>query len=193
MIKKFTIVAFFAALLITVSCNETTTANQSQATTPSVQPKIVYVNTDSIVKAYKMYQDLNKEFVVKAEKSQKGLEKKGTAFQTKLKSFENKIKNGLVTREEAMKMEQQLQAEQQEIMQFRDQEVAKLGEEEQVMINKIRFNVSEFIEKYNKEAKYDLILSTATGSNTVMASNPGFDITNDIITGLNAEYTPAKK
>ena len=140
-----------------------------------------------------MYQDLNKEFLVKADKSRTALEKKGTAFQTKFKSFENKIKNGLVTREEAMAMEQKLQVEQQEIMQYRDAELAKLGEEEQVMVNKIRYNVSEFITKYNLEKKYDLILSTASGSSTVMASNPALDITNDIIKGLNAEYVPAKK
>lgn len=197
MTRNFTIIALISLAAMLVSCgtqtDATTTKHSTAAGTPSVKPTIVYVNVDSVAMKYEMYNDLREEFTTKAKKAQKELEVKATAFQKELISFENEVKNGLITRTGAMEKEQKLQAKQQEILKYREQVLAKLSEEETVMGNKIGYSITEFIEKFNATAKYDMIISTSASSNTVLTANPNLDITADIYNGLNKEYTPAKK
>lgn len=193
--RNLTIIALISLVAMFTSCDTKTVAPATKhaTTTTSVKPTIVYVNIDSVAINYKMYKDLIKEFTVKAEKAQKELEGRATTFQKELQSFENEVKNGLITRTGAMEKEQQLQVKQQEIMQYREQVLGKLSEEETVMTNKIRYNIQQFIEKFNDEAKYDMIISTSSASGTVLTANPNLDITLDILNGLNAEYVPEKK
>ncbi len=186
-------VALVAVSALMISCNNAAQQPISQQTASSVMSKIVYVNIDSLVNNYKMYIDLNGDFTQKADKIQLELERKTTAFQKKFQSYDTRIKNGLVTRTEALQMEQEMQKEQQDILVYRDEVLAELAEEEQVMINRIKFNIQEFIKKYNMVKKYDMILSHTAAAGTVMDANPELDITSDVIAGMNAEYVPEKK
>ena len=55
----------------------------------------------------------------------------------------------------------------------------------------LRDSLQNFLKAYNKDKQFDLILSKA-GDNILMA-NKKYDITNDVINGLNKRYKPAKK
>ncbi len=192
MIKTLISVVMLVVVASFTSCNQQGT-QPAQTATQTTKSSVVYVNIDSLVNNYTMYKDLNAEFIQKAQKVQTDLEKKGNAFQAKLQTFEKQVKNSLITRTEAMTKEQNLQKEQQELLQYRDQILQKIAEDEQVLRNKIIFSIKEFIKKYNETKKYDLIITTSEASGTVVASNPSLDITNDIILGINAEYIPEKK
>lgn len=192
----------FAASLITivaVSCNSqqtpaaTTTSNTAKVADSGDYSGIVYINTDSLLRGYQMYKDLSAEFQLKAEKVQKELNMKAGIFETQYKSFQNKIEKGLVTRAEAQKMEQDLQMEQQTLVKYRDEKLGELQEQEQVMTNNISENVRVYIEKYNAEKKYKMIINTSMATNVIVAADPSVDITTEVLTGLNAEYKPAVK
>ena len=52
----------------------------------------------------------------------------------------------------------------------------------------LRDSLQNFLNAYNKDKQFDLILSKA-GDNILMA-NKKYDITNDVINGLNKRYKP---
>ena len=54
----------------------------------------------------------------------------------------------------------------------------------------LRDSIRHFLAEYNKDKRYSLILSKA-GDNLLYADK-AFDITNDVIAGLNKAYKPAK-
>jgi len=54
----------------------------------------------------------------------------------------------------------------------------------------LRDSLRHFLNEYNKDKKYSLILSKA-GDNLLYADK-AFDITNDVVAGLNKAYKPAK-
>ena len=70
-----------------------------------------------------------------------------------------------------------------------------LAEKESVLLNKINEAVISYIEKYNEEKKYSLILSTNTRNinSPVILGNKSLDITSEIIKGLNELYVKNKK
>lgn len=192
--NKTLILSLTALALLFTSCNNgAVTTQQPSNERTSTTPSIVYVDVDSLVQGYTMYKELNADFVKKAEKIQKELETKATAFQRNVQSYEQKVRNGLVTTMGAAEIEKNLQKEQQDLIQYRDEVTAKMAEEEAVMVNQIKFNIKEYIAKYNLQKGYDLILSTSAASNTVLIGNPSLNITIDVMNGLNTEYVPVKK
>ena len=198
MTRKLMIASLVLAIFSFSSCENatknTTAKSEATATENTTNTlKIAYFEVDSVVKHYKLFIDLNNTYNKKAEKVKTELEKKATKFQKKLETFQREIQNGLITRTKAMEKEQKLQTEQQELIQYRDAEFAKLSEEEQVMGNKISYNLKQYVQNFNKDFKYDLILSTSMGNATVVSGNPKLNISNEIIEGLNKEYEDGEK
>ena len=65
----------------------------------------------------------------------------------------------------------------------------ELANETQKFNQALRDSLNSFLASYNKDKKYDMILSKA-GDNILFADRK-FDITKDIINGLNKRYKPA--
>jgi outer membrane protein len=55
----------------------------------------------------------------------------------------------------------------------------------------LRDSLNNFLKAYNKDKKYDIILSKA-GDNILFADKK-YDITQDVINGLNKRYKPGQK
>ena len=56
----------------------------------------------------------------------------------------------------------------------------------------LRDSINSFLKVYNQDKGYDLILSNA-GFDNLLYANPAFNITNEIVEGLNARYAPSAK
>lgn len=195
MTRNFIIASLVMTIFSFSSCENGLTTEKIAPTPTTItagnnsdSPKIAYFELDSVVKHYKLFTELNSIYNKKAGKVEAELEKKAAIFQNKLETYQREVNNGLMTRTKATETEQKLQMGQQELMQYRDTEFAKLKEEEMVMGNRISYNIKEFISKYNADYKYDLILSTSMSNSTVVSGNPKFNISNEIIEGLNKEY-----
>jgi outer membrane protein len=53
--------------------------------------------------------------------------------------------------------------------------------------------IQTYLQKYNQEKGYAMIITTSAATNTVIVGNPALDITQDVLTGLNNEYIKSKK
>ena len=49
-------------------------------------------------------------------------------------------------------------------------------------------SVNNFLEDYNKDKKYDIILRTGIANEVILYADKKFDITQDVINGLNNRY-----
>ncbi len=194
--KKAKAILSVALATILVSCNNNTATETKAASSEpaAVAPSgsIVYIQMDSLVNSYDMFNDLKSELEAKAQAIQEDLTKKGRAFENAAKDFETKINKGLLTRAQAEEQQQQLYQRQQSLESLRQQKSMEMAEEQQVMLNKVMDAVQTYVEKYNAEHNYSLILTTSGSTNTVIVGNPQLDITNSILAGLNEEYVKSK-
>ena len=82
-----------------------------------------------------------------------------------------------------MKQQQELQALQQKLSD-------ELASENQKNSLQLRDSINSFLKIYNQNKGYDLIISN-TGFDNLLYANPAYNITQEIIDGLNARYTPS--
>ncbi len=184
-----------AAVMFASSCNSTQSAPANQAvqageTAPA--GSIVYIQMDSLVNQYDMFNDLRSEFEAKVEAIQEDLRKKGNAFEKSANDFQNKLNKGLLTRSQAETQQQALMQREQDLRNLTGQKQMEMQEEEAVMLRRVMDAIQTYLNKYNETHNYALIL-TSSASNPVIVGNPSLDITNDVLKGLNAEYIQSKK
>ena len=86
-----------------------------------------------------------------------------------------------------MTMQENLEKKQQSFVQHRDKVMNELAEQEQVMLNKIHYNITEYLKEFNSDYRFKIILSTTSGG-PVMNADPSLDITQIVLEGLNKKY-----
>lgn len=149
---------------------------------------IVYIRLDSVINAYDMYNDLRITLEGKVSSIENEINKKGRALENDIKSFQEKMGKGLLTRSQAETMSEELQRRQQELQLYSQQKQMEIAEEENVMINQVMNEIRLFVASYNSQNNYSLILTTTEATNTVISGESALDISKDIIEGLNKEY-----
>lgn len=188
-----------AIALMAIGCNkDKSAAGGAQSSTKSdssvvtaTDGMIAYVNVDSLISKYKMYIDLRAAYEAKTKKADAEVSAKGRNLQSYIQDCQNKVDKGLVTRAEAATMQETIGKRQEAFVAHRDQVMNELAEEEQVMLNKIHFNITEYLKEFNKDYRYKVILSTTT-SGPILNADPSLDITEKVLEGLNKEYVPDK-
>ena len=149
--------------------------------------KIAFVEVDSLMTQYQFCIDFAEVLNKKGENIQTTLANKAKALQNGVTNFKNKIQTNEFTSQEQAEREQAALMKQEQDLQTLQQRLASEFDAEQVKYNlEMRDSIQSFLKEYNKNKKYDFVLSKA-GDNILMA-NPQFDITNEVIAGLNKRY-----
>ena len=195
--KKFTIISNIililavAALYVLFFVNKSsvkTSETGSESTIVAQKGDIVYIQLDSLVNQYDMYNDLRSEFESKVSAIDNDLNKKGRALENDVKNFEEKMNKGLLTRSQAETMQNDLLQRQQALQQTSQEKTLEMQEEERVLFNKVMNAVTSYVQEYNKSHQYSLILTTSAATNTVITGDNGLNITDVLLDGLNQEY-----
>ena len=189
--------AIISVAMFVSSCNSTQSTQASAQVAPSgeIAPagSIVYIQMDSLVNQYDMFNDLKSEFESKVDAIQDDLRKKSNAFEKSATDFQNKLNKGLLTRSQAETQQQALMQREQELRNLSQQKQMEMQEEEAVMLRRVMDAIQTYLNSYNETHNYALILTTSGASSTVIVGNPSLDITNDVLKGLNEEYIQSKK
>ena len=154
--------------------------------------KIVYINTDSLNAKYDYYVDQKALLLGKQKRMEDELATKKNAYEKSVMEYQEKSQKGLLLRSEAAKIEQQLGADQQNLMRLSESMQGQLAEESQVVNRKLLNNIVDYLKEYNKNGKYQYILGNAFGSN-LLYTNDSLDITKAVLKGLNEKYSKEKK
>lgn len=186
-----------SALLLMTSCNknrnndaEDETNTEKQSVQAKGGMKIAYVEVDSLMSQYNFCKDFNEILNKKSNNIRATLNNKARTLQTAAAQFQAKVQQNAYTREQAEQVQASLAKQQQDLQALNDR-LTQEFEAEQMKYNKeMRDSIQNFLKQYNKTKKYDLILSKA-GDNLLLA-NPIYDITKDVVSGLNKRYKAKK-
>ena len=162
---------------------------QSEAT--ACQGAIVYIDLDRILNEYDMANDLRSVVETKVQNIQAEINRKGSKLEKDVKAFQEKIDKGLMTRSVAENQGQKLQQQEAEFNNYAAQKQQEIQEELMVMNNQIADAIKTYIEKYNEEKKFAMILTCQAGQ-PVLVADPSLNVTAEVLAGLNAEYVKTK-
>ena len=188
------IAAAVVALFSLASCDNSPKADNSteeKKQAPSTV-KIAYVEVDSIMTQYEFCKEYSLILEKKSQNIQSTLQQKGQALQAAATNFQQKLQNnGFTSREQAQSVQAGIERRQRDLQELQARLETELANETQKFNEALRDSLNNFLTSYNKDKKYDLILSKA-GDNILLADRK-YDITKDIINGLNKRYKPAAK
>jgi outer membrane protein len=139
-----------------------------------------------------MYSDRKAELLEKQKKAEAELNSKGSQYEKGVKDYQDKVNKGLVTRATAAEIEQSLYTQQQELVNLRDKLQSDLLEEDQVMNRQILEYITTYLEEHKAEYNYHYIFGKSFGS-VVLYGNASYDITQNVLDGLNLKYQTEKK
>ena len=191
--KKMIFPALAIALMM-VSCNNASSKMDEQpvAAATGEGMKIAYVEVDSLMTQYTFAKDYTVTLEKKSNNARNTLQQKGNALQAAVNNFQQKLNNnGFQSREQAEGVQAAIQRQQADLQQLQARLENELASETAKFNEALRDSLNNFLQAYNKDKKYDIILSKA-GDNLLYA-NKKYDITQDVINGLNKRYKPGKK
>ena len=152
-----------------------------------------FLDVDSILVNYKLSIELNDAIMKKYANMQTKLERDAKALQKDIETFQDKVQKGIfLTSQRAEEEQQRLVVRQQEFQRLQDEYSQQLAVEQQNMNNQLFEKISAYVTKYNTPERYKFILTRTIGG-SMWYANESYNITNDIIEGLNAEYDANKK
>ena len=181
--------AFAAATLVLGACGaqEKETTTETTQTEETVGLKIAYVELDTLMSQYQLYKDYSEVLTRKGNNIQKTLAQKQRALENHAASIQKKYeRNEFTTRDELERAQASIQKEQADLAELADRLQSEFAMEQARINDEARDSIQSFLKKYNKTKKYDYVMIKA-GDNLLIA-NPKYDITNDIIKGLNKRY-----
>ena len=185
-----------AIVAVLASCNNASPKMdekpQAAGTESTTGMKIAYVEVDSLMTQYDFAKDYSVTLQKKSNNARNTLTQKGNQLQAAVNNFQQKLNNnGFTSREQAASVQAAIERQQRDLQELQVRLESELANETQKFNEALRDSLNNFLTSYNKDKKYDLIRSKA-GDNILFADHK-YDITKDIINGLNKRYKPAAK
>ena len=187
------IVAITFGVLYLTGNNDKKAAATGEETTEitATAGDIVYVDLDRILMEYDMANDLRSSVEAKVQKIQEEVQRRGKKLEKDINAWQEKLNKGLMTRSVAEAQQAKLQKQQEEFAQYAAQQEQIVQEEQVVMMNQIGDAIKTFLDAYNVEKEYAMII-TNNGGAPVITADEGLNITEDVLARLNEEYVESK-
>ena len=188
------LIGVIAIAIATFTCGSKKAAAVENADAPALQGEIVYFNMDRVLAEYDMANDLRSVFETKANSINQEVQRRVSKFQKDANSFQDKINKGLMTQSTAQVQSQKLAEQQSSVENYANQKQQEILEEQQVMLNQISDAIKTFVDQFNEEKGYAMIIATQGDilPMPVVVASAERDITDALIEGLNAAYVKEK-
>ena len=184
-------VVVFGILTLTKGGKQAEPATEEAATEAAQKGDIVYVDLDRILMEYDMANDLRSVVETKVQNIQAEVNRRGQKLEKEVAAYQEKIQKGLMTRSVAEAQGQKLQQQEIDFNNYAAQKQQEINEEQVVMMNQLGDAIQTFINNYNEEKQYAMILTNSGGAPVITAA-ASLDITEDVLTKLNEEYIKTK-
>lgn len=154
--------------------------------------KIAYVEIDTLLAKYNFCIDLNEAMVKKSENVRLTLNQKATELDKQKREFQTKYQNNAYLSQERAQQEYNrivnLEQDLQNLSNKLQQELLSENEKNSLQL---RDSINSFLKEYNKSKGYSLIISN-TGFDNLLYADSIYNITQEILEGLNARYSNKK-
>ena len=189
-----------AALALIVLFSQCAGKADNQAANASTQAaglsgmKIAYVEIDTLLAKYNYCVDLNEAMVKKSENVRLTLNQKAKDLDRQKQEFQTKVQNNAyLTQERAQQEYNRIAKLEQDLQNLGNKLQSELMSENEKNSLQLRDSINAYLKEYNKTRGYSMIISN-TGFDNLLYADSIYNITREILEGLNARYSsPVKK
>ena len=120
--------------------------------------KIVYINTDTLLRNYTLSVELNEAFLKKQEERNTELNIKAKDLDRQAREFQRKLENnGFISAERAEAARQDLLEKNQKLQQLQQEMTEKMMKEQSELNKKLFESITNFMFEYKKEKGYEIV------------------------------------
>ncbi len=201
--KQFVSKGLLAALAagLFMACNGNKAGNNNApANTPAAGTnapaagfKIAYVDLDSLEAHFEYFKQKKSELEQKQQGMENQLKAKARALQSEYQDLQRKAST--LTQEQGEAAQRGLMAKQQQLEQEAQNMRADYAQSETKFNEELQKRLDDFLKSYNSDKRYAYIFSFRTGQSNILYADPAYDVTADVIKGMNdkgAEAPAAK-
>ncbi|HPW89805.1 MAG TPA: OmpH family outer membrane protein [Paludibacteraceae bacterium] len=186
-------VLLFMSMAIFAACSNQTPDNETTTEVANLEEQslipVAVVNVDSILSQYTFAQESNEKLIKRQEDSRVKINSKARQLQNEMVDFQRKLENNaFLSRERAEQESRRLQQKEADLQQLDRQLSQDLMTEQQKLSIQLRDSINAAIKALNQDNKYHLVLSTNSLNDNILYSASEYDITDDVIKYLNANY-----
>ena len=182
-------IAAFSAVMLS-ACNSSDKMDDKPAAAQPVSTnglKIAFIEVDSIMTQYNFCKDYSKILEKRGNNIQSALSTQERNLEAAINNFQKKVQNnGFSSQNEYESQQAAIQRQQEQYVAARDRLASELQSETDKFNKALHDSIQHFIEKYNKDKKFSLIL-TKQGDN-ILFGDKSLDVTAEVVAGLNKAY-----
>jgi outer membrane protein len=165
-------------------------AEENLENTDFGQARIAFVNYDTLVARYDYQQELKSTLEAKAKEFEADIAQRSKVFQENVNLLQEKAPTMSAERLQAEQAD--LQQVQQRLMMYQQQKQQELAQEEQKLIDLLRKEMDDELEKIKQEYNLNFIFSRDRASD-LLAADSTYEITTVVLDRLNESYNANKK
>ncbi|MEY3432930.1 MAG: hypothetical protein RL131_866 [Bacteroidota bacterium] len=169
--------------------------NASKATTVDTdkQLKVAYVDLDSIQENYLLYKEKMDEFEKKKESADRDLNGAFQKIENERIAFAQRGQS--ITQAEYENFQRTYQSKLQNLEEQKRQLENNIANDGMKTMEELKTKINDFLQVYNKTKGYTYIFSYSSGLNVMFYKDSAYNITNEVVAGLNDAYkkNPSKK
>ena len=179
------LVAAVAALFVLHFGKKECASSEVTAAPTEVMP-VAYLNVDSLLANYSFAIEASEQLMSKQEDARLKMNTKLRTFQNEVADFQRKLQNNaFLSRERAEKEQQRLAKKEQELQELEAKLTQDIMLENQKLNMQLADSLTNFLQVFNADGRYHVILSNNAKDNVLMAAEQ-YDITAEVIAGMNA-------
>ena len=186
--RTMAIVALSAVMMS--ACDSSGKMDEKPAAAQTVSTnglKIAFIEVDSIMTQYNFCKDYSKILEKRGNNIQSALSTQERNLEAAINNFQKKVQNnGFSSQSEYESQQAAIQRQQEQYVAARDRLASELQSETEKFNKALHDSIQHFIEKYNKDKKFSLIL-TKQGDN-ILYGDKSLDVTAEVVAGLNKAY-----
>ncbi len=148
-------------------------------------PEIVYINMDSLVIGYDLYNILSLELMQKKQGFETQLNSKMLSYQNRTMKLQSDYEKHVITSANYQKKAEAMMYEQQQIGAWQEEKSMELMEDEQNLTLRILDSIVNVVKEYNNDGRHKLVVNNSFGG-VLLYGDTDLNITDTILTTLNA-------
>lgn len=191
---------FFASCLgfLLLSCNDAKKKDAEADKTPTVITRydkslvIAYYHQDSLKERFDYYKKEDQVITRKQKMFEAEMKRRGKELEDYVRRNDEKARNGLLSQNEIMQIQQKAQTMEQELMQYQQAQAAKIEEESVKKLEAITKKIETLGEMYSEKNNIDILLIHGAGGQLNFI-NEKMNVTSDFIRFLNENQASIEK
>jgi len=191
---------FFASCLgfLLLSCTDAKKKDGEVDKNPTVITRydkslvIAYYHQDSLKEGFDYYKKEDQVITRKQKMFEAEMKRRGKELEDYVRRNDEKARNGLLSQNEIMQMQQKAQSMEQELMQYQQAQAAKIEEESVKKLEAITKKIETLGKMYSEKNNIDILLIHGAGGQLNFI-NEKMNVTSDFIRFLNENQANIEK